>query len=148
MSEQKVEKKIPSIRDFPVEWQILVRATQSLSAKARDGADVRIVKEDNYFAFVTKKTSLEVAYHEDRKMLEIVWKKYNFIDEERVPTFIKTIEKRMEESEARKLMFVWFEKILYHIDYKSNTSVIYDDFYYLYKVIEEELKEQKEEAKK
>jgi len=141
------ETKQITIKSFPLEWQIIVRGTQSLVSKARDGADISIVKEDNYFVFFAKKTSLEVVYYKDTGILEIVWKKYKFVDDEREPTFIKTYKKRMKESEARKLMFVWFEKILYHVEYKSDTSVIYDDFYYLYKVIEEELKEQKEEAK-
>jgi uncharacterized ubiquitin-like protein YukD len=144
MSEQKIKtEEIPKIEDFPVEWQIIIRGTQSLASKARDGADITIVKEENYFAFITKKTSLEVKYYPDRKMLEVVWKRYKFVNDEREPTFIKTIEKRMNENEARKLMFAWFEKILYHVDYKSNNTIIFQDFHYLYKAYEE----QKEEAK-
>lgn len=144
MSETKQKEEKITLKDFPIEWQIIVRAVQSLVSKAKDGADISIIKEDNHFAFISKKTSLEVYYYRDNKVLEIIWRKYKFVDDEREPTFIKTYKKKMGEDEARKLMFAWFEKILYHIDYKSDTSVIFDDFYYLYKMFEE-LKE--EEAK-
>jgi hypothetical protein len=136
--EEKIQEKEPTLKDFPVEWQIVVRATQSLSSKAKDGADITIIKEYNYFAFITKKTSLEVKYYRDRKVLEVVWKKYRSIGTERETTFMKTIEKRVEESEAQRLMLAWFEKILYHVDYKSSVTVILQDFYYLYKTYEEQ----------
>ena len=139
MSEQKIKtEEIPKIEDFPVEWQIIIRGTQSLTSKARDGADITIVKENDYFAFITKKTSLEVVYYKDTGMLEVVWKRYKFVNDEREPVFIKTYKKKIEKDDAKRLMFAWFEKILYHVDYKSNNTIIFQDFYYLYKAYEEQ----------
>ena len=147
MSEQKVEEKIPTLKDFPLEWQIVLRATQSLVSKAKDGADINILKTQVNFIFDTKMTSLEVAYNKNRKALEILWKKYRVIDfDERETIFIKMFEKKMEENEALELISAWYEKIMYHIENRSSTEKIYRDFYQLFDVIEWR-KEKEQEAK-
>jgi len=139
MSEQKIEEKIPQVSEFPVEWQIIVRATQSLVSKARDGADIEIYRNPYSFVVNTKKSFLEVKYDVTRKVLEIVWEKYRIDNGERETTFIKTIEKRIEKEEkALKLISALYQRILTHIKHKSNTSVIFQDFYGLYKMFKEE----------
>jgi hypothetical protein len=147
MSEQTVEEKEPQIKDFPVEWQILIRATQSLVSKARDGADIEIYRNIYSFVINSKKTYLKVTYDVTKKLLEITWEKYRILDNgEREPMFIKTFERRIEEKEALELINTVYERILTHINYKSNTKVIFRDFFYLYNMFEE-LKKEREEAK-
>jgi len=137
MSETKQEEKIPTINQFPLEWQIIVRATQSLVSKARDGADINMLKTQVNFIFDTKMTSLEVAYNKSKKVLEIVWKKYRVLDfNEREIIFLKAFEKKMNEDEAMELISAWYEKILHHIENRSNTTEIYRDFYQLYDIME------------
>jgi len=137
MSETKQEEKIPTINQFPLEWQIVLRATQSLVSKAKDGADINMLKTQINFVFDTKMTSLEVAYNKNKKTLEITWKKYRTIThDERETIFIKMYEKRMNEDEAMELISAWYEKIMYHIENRSNTTEIYRDFYQLYDIME------------
>jgi uncharacterized ubiquitin-like protein YukD len=142
MSEQIEE--IPKIYDFPVEWQIVVRGVQSIISKAKDGADIEVYRTDNCFIFNTKKSLLEVTYYPERKSIKIIWKKYKTSDDKREVIFIKTIEKRIEEKEALNLISTWYEKILIHIETRSDTTTIYKDFFYLYNMFEE-LKKEKEE---
>jgi len=138
MSEEKVEEKIPTLKDFPVEWQIIIRATQSLISKAKDGADINMLKTQVNFVFDTKMTTLEVAYNKNRSTLEIMWKKYRIFNDfdEREVIFIKMYEKKMNEEEALELISTWYERILYHIENRSSTEKIYRDFYQLFDVIE------------
>jgi uncharacterized ubiquitin-like protein YukD len=143
MSEQIEE--IPKIYDFPVEWQIVVRGVQSIISKAKDGADIEVYRTDNCFIFNTKKSFLEVTYYPERKSIKIIWKKYKTSDDKREVIFIKTIEKRIEEKEALNLISAWYEKILIHIETRSDTTTIYKDFFYLYNMFEE-LKKEKEET--
>jgi len=147
MSETKQEEKIPTLKDFPVEWQIIVRAAQSLVSKARDGSDIEILRGRYSVIYNTKKVMLELIYYPDRKMLEILWEKYDISDkDERKPSFIKTIEKRMEEREALELISAWEEKITYHIRNKSSTILLLEDFSSLYSMLEE-LKKEREKKK-
>jgi hypothetical protein len=136
MSEQ--EEKIPTINQFPLEWQIIVRATQSLVSKTRDGADIEIYRTKYSFVFNSKKTYLEVRYDVTRKILEIVWEKYRMFNDSRDTAFIKTYEIRIEkEEEALKLLSALYERILTHIKYKSDTSVIFRDLFNLYNMFKE-----------
>jgi len=148
MSETEQEEKIPSISDFPVEWQIIVRAAQSLVSKTRDGADIEIYRTKYSFAFNTKKTYLEVRYDVTRKLLEVTWEKYRMFNDSRDTAFIKTYEKRIEEEEALELLSALYERILTHIKYKSNTSVIFQDLFNLYNMFEELKKEKEKELTK
>jgi len=149
MSETKQEEKIPTITDFPVEWQIIVRATQSLVSKTRDGADIEIYRTKYSFTFNSKRTYLEVRYDVTRKLLEVTWEKYRMYDGVRDTAFIKTAEKRIEkEEEALELLSALYERILTHIKYKSNTTVIYKDLYYLCNMFEELKKEKEKEESK
>jgi len=135
MNEQK-EKEI-TISDFPVEWQIIVRATQSLISKAKDGADIDILRSDYSFVFNTKRSMLQVVYNKNRSTLEILWMKYR-VNGEREPMFIKTYEIRIEkEEEALELISAWYETILTHIKHKSNTSATFQDFFNLYNIFKE-----------
>ena len=137
MSETKQEEKEPTLKDFPLEWQIIVRATQSLVSKAKDGADISMLRTQVNFIFDTKMTSLEVAYNKNKKTLEIMWKKYRTIThDERETIFIKMYEKRMNEEEALELISAWYEKIMFHIENRSSTEKIYRDFYQLFDVME------------
>ena len=147
MSETKQEEKEPTLKDFPLEWQIIVRATQSLVSKARDGADIEILRSDYSFVFNTKRSMLQVVYNKNRNMLEILWMKYR-VNGEREPMFIKTYEKRMDEKEATDLISAWYEKIMYHIKEKSYVTEIYRDFFYLYNMFEELKKEKEKELTK
>ncbi len=143
MSETKQEEKI-DLSDLPVEWQIIVRATQSIISKVRDGADIEIYRNPYSFVISTKKSFLEVRYDVTRKILEIVWEKYRVVGEEKDTAFIKMIERRIErEEDALKLISALHQRILTHIKHKSNTSVIFQDFYYLF----EKFKEQEETQK-
>jgi len=138
MSETKQEEKIPTINQFPLEWQIIVRATQSLVSKTRDGADIEIYRTKYSFVFNSKKTYLEVRYDVTRKILEIVWEKYRMFNDSRDTAFIKTYEIRIEkEEEALKLLSALYERILTHIKYKSDTSVIFRDLFNLYNMFKE-----------
>jgi hypothetical protein len=92
MSETKQEEKI-DLRDFPLEWQILLRATQSLVSRARNGADVEIFRNRYSFTINTKRSFLEVRYDVTRKILEIVWEKYRVVGEEKDTAFVKMAEK-------------------------------------------------------
>jgi len=149
MSETKQEEKIPTITDFPVEWQVIVRATQSLISKARDGADIEIYRTKYSFTFNTKKTFLGIKYDVTRKILEIVWEKYRMFNDSRDTAFIKTYEKRIEkEEEALELLSALYERILTHIKYKSNATIIYKDLFYLYNMFEELKKEKEKEESK
>jgi hypothetical protein len=135
--EEKIQEKEPTLKDFPLEWQIIVRATQSLVSKAKDGADINMLKTTVNFIFDTKKTSLAAAYDKSKKVLEIMWKKYRVLDfDERETIFIKTYEKRMSEEEALELISAWYEKIMYHIENRSYATEIYRDFYKLYDIME------------
>jgi len=147
MSETKQEEKEPTLKDFPLEWQIIVRATQSLVSKARDGADIEILRSDYSFVFNTKRSMLQVVYNKNRNMLEILCMKYR-VKGEREPMFIKTYEKRMDEKEATDLISAWYEKIMYHIKEKSYVTEIYRDFFYLYNMFEELKKEKEKELTK
>jgi hypothetical protein len=146
MSEQKTEEKIqekePTLKDFPLEWQIIVRATQSLVSKTKDGADIEIYRNPYSFVVNTKKSFLEVRYDVTRKLLEIVWEKYRILNNgERDTAFIKTYEKRIEkEGEALELMSALYQRILTHIKHRSNTSVIFRDLFNLYNMFKEEAK--------
>jgi len=147
MSNQTVEEKIPTLKDFPVEWQIILRATQSLVSKAKDGADIEILRSNYSFVFNTRKSMLEVVYNKNRNTLEILWMKYEVTEDgEREPIFIKTYEKRIDEKEVLDLIATWYEKIMYHIKEKSYATEIYRDFFYLYNMFEE-LKKEREEKK-
>jgi len=138
MSETKQEEKEPTLKDFPLEWQIIVRATQSLVSKTRDGADIEIYRTKYSFVFNSKKTFFEVRYDVTRKILEIVWEKYRIFNDERDTAFIKTYEKRIEkEEEALELLSALYERILTHIKHKSNATTIYKDLFYLYNMFEE-----------
>ncbi len=136
--ETKQEEKI-DLSDLPVEWQILIRATQSLVSKARNGADVEIYRNSYSFTINTKRSFLGVRYDTTRKVLEVVWEKYRINDGQKDTAFVKMIERRVErEEDALKLISTIYERILTHIKYKSNTSVIFQDFHYLCKMFEEE----------
>jgi len=146
MSETKQEEKI-QIKDFPVEWQIVIRGAQSLVSKARDGADIEILRGRYSVIYNTKKVMLELIYYPDMKVLEVLWEKYDISNkDERKPSFIKTVEKKMEESEALELISAWEEKITYHIRNKSSVTLLLEDFSSLYNMFEE-LKKEREKKK-
>ena len=133
---ETLDEKEKTIRDFPIEWQIVLRATQSLVSKAKNGADIKISRNKYLVIYNTKKATLELIYYPNKKMLEVLWMKYKD-NGEREPIFIKTYEKRIEEEEALELISVWYETILSHIKYKSNTSVIFQNFFNLYNMFKE-----------
>jgi len=155
MSEQEVKttveekEEIPTLKDFPLEWQIIVRATQSLVSKTRDGADIEVYRTKYSFVFNTKKTYLEVRYDVTRKLLEVTWEKYRMFNDSRDTAFIKTYEIKMEkEEEALELLSALYERMLTHIKYKSNVTIIYKDLFYLYNMFEELKKEKEKELAK
>jgi hypothetical protein len=56
-------------------WQVLFRATQSLSSRSENGADIVIYREKNYVAARVLKMEIEVEYDAEKKALKIYWER-------------------------------------------------------------------------
>jgi len=137
------EEVIPEIKEFPIMWQVIIRATQNLANRAKDGADVRMLWADtgNAIGFVveTKKTDLHVIYDREKEMLEVAWRKfrvYDYYGIKKELIFFKTAKQIVKLDKAQELLKELYKKIVSNIVERSDPKEIVQDFYKLYQTLE------------